>query len=222
MEPRRAKTCTICGKRSVRMSGHLRDHRSGRIDRAGKRVEGPASAKRPRKITHAPERERASRTRRTTKRALTHIDRSGEVRMVDVGAKADTDRRAVARGKLVLSAATVALVRDGRTPKGDVLAAARIAGIMAAKRTSELIPLCHPLPLTHLTVDLRVEDDGIAIEAMSATTGKTGVEMEALTAVAVAGLTLYDMLKAVERGARLTEIRLVEKSGGRSGELRLE
>ena len=204
------------------MSGHLRDHRSGRLDRAGKRVERAASAKRPRKITHAPERERTSRTRRTTKRALTHIDRSGDARMVDVGAKAVTDRRAVARGKLVLSAVTVALVRDGRTPKGDVLAAARIAGIMAAKRTSELIPLCHPLPLTHLTVDLKVEDDGIAIEAMAATTGKTGVEMEALTAVAVAGLTLYDMLKAVERGARLTEIRLVEKSGGRSGDLRLE
>lgn len=222
MEPRRAKTCTICGKRSTRMSGHLRDHRSGRLDRAGKRVERAASAKRPRKITHAPERERTSRTRRTTKRALTHIDQSGDARMVDVGAKAVTDRRAVARGKLVLSAATVALVRDGRTPKGDVLAAARIAGIMAAKRTSELIPLCHPLPLTHLTVDLKVEDDGIAIEAMAATTGKTGVEMEALTAVAVAGLTLYDMLKAVERGARLTEVRLVEKSGGRSGDLRLE
>lgn len=222
MEPRRAKTCTICGKRSVRMSGHLRDHRSGRIDRAGKRVERPATAKRPRKITHAPERERSSRTRRTTKRALTHLDASGDARMVDVGAKADTDRRAVARGRLVLSAETVALVRDGRTPKGDVLAAARIAGIMAAKRTSELIPLCHPLPLSHLTVDLTVQDDGITIEAMAATTGKTGVEMEALTAVAVAGLTLYDMLKAVERGARLTEIRLVEKSGGRSGDLRLE
>lgn len=222
MEPRRSKTCTICGKRSVRMSGHLRDHRSGRLDRKGERVERATSAKRPRKITHTPERERTSRTRRTTKRALTHIDASGDARMVDVGGKADTDRRAVARGRLVLSAATVALVRDGRVPKGDVLAAARIAGIMAAKRTSELIPLCHPLPLSHLTVDLTVQDDGIVIEAMAATTGKTGVEMEALTAVAVAGLTLYDMLKAVERGARLTEIRLVEKSGGRSGDLRLE
>ena len=142
--------------------------------------------------------------------------------MVDVGAKSDTERRAVARGKLLLSAPTVALVRDGRTPKGDVLAAARIAGIMAAKRTSELIPLCHPLPLTHLSVDLRVDDDGIAIESLARTTGKTGVEMEALTAVAVAGLTLYDMLKAVERGARLTDVRLVEKSGGRSGDVRLE
>ncbi len=222
MEPRRAKTCTICGKRSVRMSGHLRDHRSGRIDRKGERAERAPAAKRPRKITRTPERERASRARRTTTRALTHLGASGDARMVDVGTKADTDRRAVARGRLVLSAATVALVRDGRTPKGDVLAAARIAGIMAAKRTSELIPLCHPLPLSYLTVELTVQDDGILIEATAATTGKTGVEMEALTAVAVAGLTLYDMLKAVERAARLTEIRLVEKSGGRSGELRLE
>jgi len=222
VEPRRAKTCTICGKRTVRLSGHLRDHRSGRIDGKGARVERATSAKRPRKVTRAPERERTSRGRRTTTRALTHIDASGEARMVDVGAKAETERRALARGKLVLSATTVALVRDGRVPKGDVLAAARIAGIMAAKRTSELIPLCHPLPLTHLSVDLRIEDDGISIEAVAATTGKTGVEMEALTAVAVAGLTLYDMLKAVERGARLTEVRLVEKSGGRSGDLRLE
>ncbi|MGH2500561.1 MAG: cyclic pyranopterin monophosphate synthase MoaC [Candidatus Limnocylindria bacterium] len=142
--------------------------------------------------------------------------------MVDVGAKADTERRAVARGRLLLSAATVALVRDGKTPKGDVLAAARIAGIMAAKRTSELIPLCHPLPLTHVAVDLAVEDDGIAIEATAATTAKTGVEMEALTAVAVAGLTLYDMLKAAERGARLTEVRLVEKSGGRGDDRKAE
>lgn len=221
--PRQSKTCTICGARSARMSGHLRDHRSGRIDSAGKRVERTASPKRPRKLTRASEtRERAPRTRRAAPRELTHIDASGDARMVDVGGKTDTDRRAVARGKLLLGAATVALVRDGRTPKGDVLAAARIAGIMAAKRTSELIPLCHPIALTHLTVELRVEDDGIAIEAVAATTGKTGVEMEALTAVAVAGLTLYDMLKSVERSARLMDVRLVEKHGGRSGDLRLE
>ncbi len=221
--PRQSKTCSICGKRSARMSGHLRDHRSGRIDSTGKRVERASNPKRPRKLTRAPEtRERPPRARRSTTRELTHLDASGEARMVDVGAKGDTERRAVARGKLMLSAPTVALVRDGRTPKGDVLAAARIAGIMAAKRTSELIPLCHPIALTHLTVDLQVEDDGIAIEAMAATTGKTGVEMEALTAVAIAGLTLYDMLKAVERGARLVDVRLVEKHGGRSGDLRLE
>jgi len=153
---------------------------------------------------------------------LSHLDDKGQARMVDVGAKPDTERRAVARGKLTLSAATVALVRDGRAPKGDVLAAARIAGIMGAKKTSEIIPLAHPLPLSHVAVELVVEEDGIAIEATAATTGKTGVEMEALTAVTVAGLTLYDMLKAVERGARLTDVRLVEKSGGRSGYLKLE
>ncbi len=153
---------------------------------------------------------------------LSHLDEKGQARMVDVGAKAETERRAVARGKLRLSAATIALVRDGRAPKGDVLAAARIAGIMGAKKTSELIPLAHPLPLSHVAVDLVVEDDGIAIEATAATTGKTGVEMEALTAVTVAGLTLYDMLKAVERGARLTDVRLIEKRGGRSGDLKLE
>ena len=156
-----------------------------------------------------------------TKR-LSHVDEKGRARMVDVGGKRETDRRAVARGKLLLSATTVALVRDGSVPKGDVLAAARIARIMAAKRTSELIPLCHPLPLSHLAVDLRVEDDGIVIEAAAATTARTGVVMEALTAVTVAGLTLYDMLKAVERGARLTDVRLVEKSGGRSGAYRSE
>lgn len=137
--------------------------------------------------------------------------------MVDVGEKADTERRAIARGLLRVSKETLALVRDGKTKKGDVIAAARIAGIMAAKKTSELIPLCHPLPLTHLAVDIEIVDDGLAIQALAATTGPTGVEMEALTAVAVAGLTLYDMLKAVERGARLTDVRLIEKSGGKSG-----
>ena len=156
------------------------------------------------------------------KKDLTHLDEKGQARMVDVGEKATTQRRAVARGKLLLSAETVALVRDGKTPKGDVLATARVAGIQAAKRTSELIPLAHPLPLTHVSVDLTVEDDGIAILGTAATTAQTGVEMEALTAVTVAGLTLYDMLKAVERGARLTDIRLVEKTGGKSGDIKLE
>ncbi|TMC71963.1 MAG: cyclic pyranopterin monophosphate synthase MoaC [Chloroflexi bacterium] len=140
--------------------------------------------------------------------------------MVDVGAKAVTERRAVARGLLRLSAPTLELVRDGATPKGDVLAAARLAGIMAAKRTSDLIPLTHPLPLTHASVDLVLAPDGIAIEATVATSARTGVEMEALTAVSVAGLTLYDMLKSVERGARLTDVRLVEKTGGKSGTYR--
>ncbi len=156
------------------------------------------------------------------KKKLTHVDERGRAKMVDVGRKRATERRARARGFLVLSSKTLDLVREGRTEKGDVLAAAQIAGIMAAKKTSELIPLCHPLPLTHVSVDLTIEDDGIAIEATAATTAQTGVEMEALTAVSVAGLTIYDMLKAVERGARLTDIRLVEKSGGKSGYIKLE
>ncbi|MEK6208537.1 MAG: cyclic pyranopterin monophosphate synthase MoaC [Chloroflexota bacterium] len=154
------------------------------------------------------------------RKKLTHIDRKGAARMVDVGAKAVTERRAIARGLLRVSPSTVELVRDGATPKGDVLAAARIAGIMAAKRTSDLIPLTHPLPLTHASVELTLEADGIAIEATVATSGQTGVEMEALTAVSIAGLTLYDMLKSVERGARLTDVRLVEKTGGKSGTYR--
>jgi cyclic pyranopterin phosphate synthase len=131
-----------------------------------------------------------------------------------------TERRAVARGLLRVSPSTIALVRDGATPKGDVLAAARLAGIMAAKRTSDLIPLAHPLPLTHASVDLVLEAEGIAIEATVATSARTGVEMEALTAVSIAGLTLYDMLKSVERGATLTDVRLVEKTGGKSGTYR--
>ena len=153
---------------------------------------------------------------------LTHLDERGAARMVDVGAKPATERMAVARGLLRISPETLALVRDGKTSKGDVLAAARIAGIMGAKRTSELIPLTHPVPLTHVAVELELTGEGIAIEATAATTAPTGVEMEALTAVTVAGLTLYDMLKAVERGARLTDVRLVEKRGWRSGHLKLE
>ena len=151
---------------------------------------------------------------------LTHLDAHGAMHMVDVGSKAPTERRAVAKGKLKVSTETLTLVRSGRTKKGDVLAAARLAGIMAAKRTSDLIPLCHPLALSHVAIDLTLARDGIAMEATVATTGPTGVEMEALTAVSVAGLTLYDMLKSVERGARLTDIRLTGKSGGRSGTYR--
>jgi cyclic pyranopterin monophosphate synthase len=154
------------------------------------------------------------------RKKLSHLDRKGAARMVDVGAKAVTERRAVARGLLRVSRSTIELVRDGATPKGDVLAAARVAGIMAAKRTSDLIPLTHPLPLTHASVELVLGTDGIAIEATVATSARTGVEMEALTAVSVAGLTLYDMLKSVERGAILTDVRLVEKTGGKSGTYR--
>jgi cyclic pyranopterin phosphate synthase len=167
-----------------------------------------------------PARKRAPVARSGARKSLTHVDERGAARMVDVGAKAVTERRATARGMLLLSSETLDLVRDGRTPKGDVLASARLAGIMAAKRTSELIPLAHPLPITHASVDLVIETRGIAIEATVATTAQTGVEMEALTAVTIAALTLYDMLKAVERGARITDVRLVAKSGGRSGEYR--
>ena len=138
--------------------------------------------------------------------------------MVDVTDKADTTRRAVAHGRIMLSPSTVRLLRDNAVPKGDALATARIAGIMAAKRTSELIPLCHPLPVTKIVVDLHITDAGVEIEAEVRVTGKTGVEMEALTAVSVAALTLYDMVKAVDKGAVITDIRLEEKSGGKSGD----
>ena len=153
---------------------------------------------------------------------LSHVNERGEARMVDVGRKPATERRATARGTLLLARDTIAALRDGTTPKGDVLGAARIAGVMAAKKTADLIPLAHPLPLTHVSVDLALADDGVSIEATAATTAQTGVEMEALTAVAVAGLTLYDMLKAIERGARLTDVRLVSKTGGTSDDVVLE
>jgi cyclic pyranopterin monophosphate synthase len=142
--------------------------------------------------------------------------------MVDVSAKSDTDRTAVARGRVALSPETVALLRRGDVPKGDVLAVARVAGIMAAKRTSELIPLCHPLPVTKAAVELTVTDDGVEIEASISVTGKTGVEMEALTAVSVSALTVYDMVKAVDKSAVITDIRLECKSGGKSGEFTRE
>jgi cyclic pyranopterin phosphate synthase len=153
---------------------------------------------------------------------LTHLNERGQARMVDVSAKPATQRRAIARGLLRLGRDALAVLRDGASPKGDVLGTARVAGVMAAKRTAELIPLAHPLPLSHIAVDLAITDEGVAIEATAATTAPTGVEMEALTAVAVAGLTLYDMLKAVERGARLTDVRLVRKTGGTSGDVVLE
>jgi cyclic pyranopterin phosphate synthase len=143
--------------------------------------------------------------------------------MVDVGAKQDTRRMAIARGEVRLSADTLALILSGDAPKGDVFATARIAGILAAKRTSELIPLCHPLALTHVAVDLAAKDEArVEITARVETTGKTGVEMEALTAVSVAALTVYDMIKAVQRDARISNIRLVEKHGGKSGDIVLE
>jgi cyclic pyranopterin phosphate synthase len=148
---------------------------------------------------------------------LTHLDESGHARMVDVGSKPDTERIAIARAEVRISTATLDLVREGKAAKGDVLAVARVAGIMAAKKTPELIPLCHPIMLTSVKVDFAFQEWGIEIEARTKTTGPTGVEMEALTAASVAALTIYDMLKAVERGAEITNIRLVHKEGGKSG-----
>lgn len=142
--------------------------------------------------------------------------------MVDVGDKSVTTRTAVASGFVRMSAATVEAIREHRTPKGDPLEVARIAGIMAAKRTSELIPLCHPLPLNHADVQLELRDNGIAITATARTDGKTGVEMEALTAASIAALTIYDMCKAIDRAMVITDIRLEFKTGGRSGEYRRE
>ncbi|HEX8687067.1 MAG TPA: cyclic pyranopterin monophosphate synthase MoaC [Pyrinomonadaceae bacterium] len=148
---------------------------------------------------------------------LSHVDEEGRVAMVDTSAKAQTARRAVASARVLMSPETVRAVREHRTPKGDPLEAARIAGIMAAKRTADLIPLCHPLPLTHADVRAELRDDGVHLEAEAATTAQTGVEMEALTAAAVAALTVYDMCKAVEKGIRITDLRLEEKTGGKSG-----
>jgi len=151
---------------------------------------------------------------------LSHLDDQGHARMVDVSAKDVTARTATARGRVVMQPETLAMIVEGRAPKGDVLATARIAGIMAAKRTHELIPLCHPLAISGITVDLAPSEDGagIEIEATVRVTGQTGVEMEALTAVSVAALTVYDMCKAVERGMQIEAIRLVQKSGGKSGD----
>ncbi len=151
---------------------------------------------------------------------LTHLDDEGNAHMVDVTDKAETSRRAVARGRVLMAPATVELLRSGNNPKGDALGVARVAGILAAKRTSDLIPLCHPLPITRVAVDLTLVDDGVEIEAEVRVSGKTGVEMEALTAVSIAALTLYDMVKAVDRACVITDIRLEEKSGGKSGDYR--
>jgi cyclic pyranopterin phosphate synthase len=149
---------------------------------------------------------------------LSHLDAQGKARMVDVGGKPDTERTAVAKGEVRMKPETLALIRAGAMKKGDVLTVAQLAGVMAAKRTSDLIPLCHPLPLTHVTVELALNDDlpGVEITATARTVGKTGVEMEALTAVSVAALTVYDMAKAVEKTMTVTNIRLIEKHGGKS------
>ena len=151
---------------------------------------------------------------------LTHLDDKGAARMVDVGGKAQTARSATAAGRIRMAPATLAAVRDGSGPKGDVLSAARIAGIMAAKKTGDLIPLCHPLALDTVSVDFAFTDDGVEVTARAALTGRTGVEMEALVAASVALLTLYDMAKALEKGMVIEQVRLLEKTGGKSGDWR--
>lgn len=155
----------------------------------------------------------------TTK--LTHIDNTGRARMIDVGNKPDSERIAIACGQVVMKQSTLKLIQTGMMMKGDVLTVAQIAGISAAKRTADLIPLCHPLPITHIEVSLSTDDTlpGVIITASVKSTGKTGVEMEALTAVSVAALTVYDMAKAAEKTMRIQNIRLLEKHGGRSGDI---
>jgi len=149
---------------------------------------------------------------------LTHVDAAGAARMVDVGGKTPTAREAVSTGRITMSAEAARAIAEGSAKKGDVIAVARVAGIMAAKRTSDLIPLCHPLPLTKITLDLDVDDSGVTATATVATDGKTGVEMEALTAVGVALLTVYDMAKAIDKAMEIDGIRLLEKRGGKSGD----
>jgi cyclic pyranopterin phosphate synthase len=163
---------------------------------------------------------RKTTTVKTPRRGLSHVDATGTVRMVDVGRKATSQRVAVARGTVTIAPEALGLIRSGKIAKGDPLQAARLAGIMAAKRTADLIPLCHPLPLSHVEVELRDRSDGYEIEATARTTGQTGVEMEALTAVALAALTVYDMVKAVDKTMVIGDIRLMKKTGGRSGTYR--
>ncbi|GMN01400.1 cyclic pyranopterin monophosphate synthase MoaC [Erythrobacter sp. MTPC3] len=148
---------------------------------------------------------------------LTHLDDSGAAHMVNVGAKAETQRLAIAAGRITMSQSALAAIRAGNAPKGDVLGTARIAGIMAAKRTGELIPLCHPLGLEAVSIDFTFEEDGVAVTASASLTGKTGVEMEAMVAVSTALLTIYDMAKAIDKGMVIEAVRLIEKRGGKSG-----
>jgi cyclic pyranopterin phosphate synthase len=165
-----------------------------------------------------------SKTRPADKSALSHLDARGQAHMVDVSAKSQTERIAVAEGRVIMRKETLDLVIEGNALKGDVLGAARLAGIMAAKRTHGLIPLCHPLPITKIEIDINPEHalPGFLVQATVKVTGQTGVEMEALVAVSIACLTIYDMVKAVERGMRIEGIRVLEKSGGKSGHYKAE
>lgn len=151
---------------------------------------------------------------------LTHLDEQGAAHMVDIGGKSVTRREAVATGRIDMSAAAARAIAEGSAKKGDVLAVARVAGIMAAKRTSDLVPLCHPLPLSRVAIDLTADEQGVTVTATCATEGQTGVEMEAMTAVSVALLTIYDMAKAIDKAMTINEIRLLTKTGGKSGDWR--
>ncbi len=153
---------------------------------------------------------------------LTHIDADGAARMVDISAKAETKREAIAEGRILIAPAALDAIRDGLVKKGDVLAVARVAGIMAAKKTADLIPLCHPLPIAGVTLDLVIEEGAIRATAAVATSYTTGIEMEALTAVSVALLTVYDMAKALDKGMRIEGVRLLSKTGGKSGDWKAE
>lgn len=153
---------------------------------------------------------------------LTHLNSDGAARIVDVGSKPETARKAVASGRIAMSDMALAAIRDGDAPKGDVLAAARIAGIMAAKKTADLIPLCHPLPLESVTLEFAFEQSALSVTASAALTGKTGVEMEAMTAACVALLTIYDMAKALDKGMVIEQVRLIAKDGGKSGPWRAQ
>ncbi|MGJ9411396.1 cyclic pyranopterin monophosphate synthase MoaC [Aeromicrobium sp. CF4.19] len=161
-------------------------------------------------------------TRAADQHGLTHVDDEGAARMVDVGGKDVTDRSATARGRVEVGPEVVSLLRGDGVPKGDALGVARVAGIMAAKRTPDLVPLCHPLAISGVTVDLEVLDDAVLVTAQVRTTDRTGVEMEALTAVSVAALTVIDMVKAVDQHARITDVEVVAKSGGRRGDWSIE
>jgi cyclic pyranopterin monophosphate synthase len=171
---------------------------------------------RPKSQDQRPKTEKLERNRSMTE--LSHIDDEGKVKMVDTSSKAITSRRAVASAFVSMSAGTVTALKTHQTPKGDPLQAARLAGIMAAKRTSDLIPLCHPLPLTHVEVEASLNESGVSLSAAVSTNAQTGVEMEALTAVSIAALTIYDMCKAIDKGITITDIRLESKTGGKSGD----
>jgi cyclic pyranopterin phosphate synthase len=155
---------------------------------------------------------------------MSHMDEQGRPKMVDVSGKPETERIAIAKGLVKMQAATFKRIKEGGVEKGDVLAVAQLAGISAAKQTSHLIPLCHPIPIDEVKIDFELDDKNSAVEITAAvkSTGRTGVEMEALTAVSIAALTIYDMVKSIDRGARIESIRLVKKSGGKSGEITLE